>query len=144
MTMDSQSLEEKRSALEALLVRFPSMAVAFSGGVDSTLLLKVAGDVIGRERVVALTVNSALFPTWELEESRALAEKLGIRQKILDIDLLKLPEVVANGPRRCYHCKKGIMALCLKEAHRLGYESLVDGSNSGRSSGLPAWHPIPH
>lgn len=128
MTIPSD-LEDKRAALEALLGRFSSIAVAFSGGVDSTLLLKVARDVLGSERVLALTVASAFFPEWELAESRRLAEKIGIRQEILHGALLERPEIVANGANRCYHCKRAVMVLCMQEAHRLGYTDLVDGSN---------------
>jgi uncharacterized protein len=123
------SPEQRLAALEALLGTFRSAAVAFSGGVDSTLVLRVARDVLGPEQVVALTVSSLFSPGWEQDESRRLAATLGIRQEILTCALLQVPEVVANGPRRCYHCKRAIMGLCLERVRSLGMEVLLDGSN---------------
>jgi uncharacterized protein len=120
---------DRAARLKELLAGFPTVAVAFSGGVDSTLLLQMAREVLGPERVLALTVRSAFFPAWEEEESRRLAEGMGIRQIILTCEVLELPEVVANDPRRCFHCKQAIMALCLEQAGRLGCAVLLDGSN---------------
>lgn len=121
---------EALARLEALFGTFRSAAVAFSGGVDSTLVLRVARDVLGPERVVALTVASVFYPGWELDESRRLAATLGVRQEILTCDPLRVPEVVANGPRRCYHCKRVIMRLCLERSRSLRMEALLDGSNA--------------
>jgi uncharacterized protein len=126
----ASSPEKKLAGLEALLGTFRSAAVAFSGGVDSTLVLRVARDVLGPERVVALTVASVFFPGWEQDESRRLAATLGVRQEILTCDPLQVPEVVANGSRRCYHCKRVLMGLCLEKARSLGLEALLDGSNA--------------
>jgi uncharacterized protein len=127
---EATSLEEQLARLKALIGTFRSAAVAFSGGVDSTLVLRVARDVLGPERVVALTVDSIFFPGWEQDESRRLAAALGVRQEILNCDPLRVPEVVANGPRRCYHCKRAIMGLCLDKARSLALEALLDGSNA--------------
>lgn len=126
----ASSPEEHLARLKTLFGTFRSAAVAFSGGVDSTLVLGVARDVLGPERVVALTVASIFYPGWEQDESRCLAAALGVRQEILTCDPLRVPEVVANGPRRCYHCKRTIMGLCLDRAHSLGMEALLDGSNA--------------
>ncbi|MEZ4598291.1 MAG: ATP-dependent sacrificial sulfur transferase LarE [Syntrophotaleaceae bacterium] len=120
---------EKTAPLKDLLGSFPTVAVAFSGGVDSTLLLKTAADTLGADKVLALTVQSAFLPAWELDESRRIASSLGIRQIILTFDILQIPEVAANGPRRCYHCKRAIMALCLEKAAEYGGAVLLDGSN---------------
>jgi uncharacterized protein len=125
----ASSPEEKLAGLEALLDTFRSAAVAFSGGVDSTLVLRVARDVLGSEQVVALTVASVFFPEWEQDQSRRLTETLGVRQDILTCDPLRVPEVMANDPRRCYHCKRAIMGLCLERVRSLGMEVLLDGSN---------------
>lgn len=126
----ASSPEKQLAGLEALLGTFRSAAVAFSGGVDSTLVLRVARDVLGPERVVALTVASVFYQEWEQDESRRLAATLGVRQEILTCDPLRVPEVVANAPRRCYHCKLAIMGLCLEKARSLGMEALLDGSNA--------------
>jgi uncharacterized protein len=127
---EASFLEKRLARLEALLGAFRSAAVAFSAGVDSTLLLRMARDVIGPERVVALTVASVFYPGWEQDESRRLAATLGVRQEILTCDPLRVPEVVANGPGRCYHCKRVIMGLCLERTRSLGMEALLDGSNA--------------
>jgi uncharacterized protein len=120
----------KLAGLEALLGTFRSVAVAFSGGVDSTLLLRVAREVLGPDRVVALTVASAFFPGWEQAESCRLAATLGVRQEMLTCDVLQVQEVVANNSRRCYYCKQAIMTLCRDKARSLGINTILDGSNA--------------
>ncbi len=123
------SLQEKFLALQTHLVPLESVAVAFSGGVDSTLLLRVARDLLGAERVLAITVVSPFFPTREQNESRILAAQLGVHQELIAIDPLQTPEVARNDARRCYHCKKILMRSCLDRAQTLGFPRLVDGSN---------------
>ena len=123
------SLQEKLLALEKQLASFESVAVAFSGGVDSTLLLRVARDLLGAERVLAITAVSPFFPTREQNESRILAAQLGVHQELIAIDPLQTPEVARNDARRCYYCKKVLMRSCLDRAKVLDFSSVVDGSN---------------
>jgi uncharacterized protein len=106
------------------------VAVAFSGGVDSTLLLRLARDALGAQQVLAVTVDAAFFSRREHRESRELARALNVRQAIVAGDLLNMPEVTHNDERRCYFCKRALFGRCLAEARRRGFALLLDGSNS--------------
>lgn len=117
-----------KSLLEALRRSGP-IAVAFSGGVDSTLLLKAALDALGPDKVLAITAVSPFFPAWEQEDSQGLARQLGARQVLVSCDLLTLPEVVQNAPDRCYHCKKALFGLCAETAKQHGFYLMLDGTN---------------
>ncbi|MGD8966676.1 MAG: asparagine synthase-related protein [Anaerolineae bacterium] len=88
------------------------MAVAFSGGVDSTLLLAVCQRVLGTDAVLALTVESDMTPRVERERAAELAERLGARHRVVPLDALGDRDVVANRPDRCYHCKRAILHAC--------------------------------
>ncbi len=124
------TLEERLQRLQDLLREAESAVVAFSGGVDSTLLLRVARDVLGAERIVALTASSPTYPLRELEESRALAASLGVRQVILESNELEIPGFAKNEPRRCYHCKYELFSLARDLARREGLRQVLDGSNA--------------
>ena len=123
------TLAEKLQKLKTLLAGFDRIAVAFSGGVDSTFLLAVARDVLGPDHVVALTAAAPIFPTHETEQSTALAATLGIRQVIVDVDILDLDNFTGNSPQRCYHCKLDLFIRFLDRARELGFETLAEGSN---------------
>lgn len=102
-------LDAKLASLSALLAGCPRVLVAFSGGVDSTLLLAVAFDVLG-DRATAVTARSASLAAEELREARALAAQIGARHLVLDTDELANPAYAANAPDRCYHCKTELFA----------------------------------
>ena len=123
------ALAEKYQQLKAALACYDRVAVAFSGGVDSTLLLKVAVEVLGSEKVLALTANSPLYPEFETEESKSLAQSLGVRQLLIASTKLENAELIANQPRRCYHCKKALYQHFLQLAEEQGYQTVLDGSN---------------
>ncbi len=103
--------------------------MAFSGGVDSTLLLAVARDTLGSERVVALTAATQLVPRREQGEAREMAEHLGVRHVVLHEDVLQLENVATNPRDRCYHCKHHIFSLFRGKLAELGFTHLVDGTN---------------
>ena len=118
----------KLKRLEALLNEYGSVAVAFSGGVDSAFLLKVAHDVLG-ERCVAVTVRSCVFPNREFLEAIAFCEKEGVRQLVVDGDVFRIDGFAANPADRCYLCKRSILGLMVNAASAEGMSVLCEGSN---------------
>jgi len=122
------TLEDKIKQLSSIIEGYGSLLVAFSGGVDSSLLLKVAVDTLG-DRVAAFTEASPLHQSWELTEARELAAALGVRHIVLSGDELASPEFAANPPDRCYLCKSVIFGEAAKAAAELGLNVIADGSN---------------
>jgi len=119
-------MEEKFDKLRSLLLEIKNVSVAFSGGVDSTFLLKIAHDILG-EKAVALTAGLRSVPAFELREAEEFCRREGIRQVVLEIDELALPEFVKNPTDRCYYCKRHIMARLLEAS---GDAVLIEGSNA--------------
>jgi pyridinium-3,5-biscarboxylic acid mononucleotide sulfurtransferase len=122
------TLDDKIRKLGTILENYGSLLVAFSGGVDSSLLLKVAADTLG-DRVAAFTEASPLHQSWELAEARELAASLGVRHIVLAGDELASAEFAANPPERCYLCKSVIFGEAAKAAAELGLNEIADGSN---------------
>lgn len=123
------TLHEKEQRLHELLREMGSVLIAFSGGVDSTFLLHSAAAALGPERVLALTATSPTYPLHEQEESRRLAARSGVRHLLLESNELEIPGFADNTPRRCYHCKHELFALCRAKADELGLAAVLDGAN---------------
>lgn len=118
--------------LQALIDWFKDIngvLVAFSGGVDSTLVAYAAKQALG-DRVLAVTANSLLLPPGELEEAKRIAEFIGIQHLIINVNELENERLVENPPNRCYYCKLELMSRLLKLATEHDLEVVVDGTNS--------------
>jgi pyridinium-3,5-biscarboxylic acid mononucleotide sulfurtransferase len=118
----------KRDRLLELLKSYGSCAVAFSGGLDSTVLAKAAQLALG-DRAVAVTGLSAALAGSELEEAKSLARLIGIRHELIETGELSLPAYQANNPDRCYHCKTELFTRVEELAERLNVAVVADGSN---------------
>ena len=114
--------------LREFFERHPKCALAFSGGTDSALLLCEARR-LGAD-VKAYFVKGPFQPQFELEDARRLARELGAEMEVIETDVLALPEVAENGPRRCYYCKRAIFSFIFERARRDGYDTVIDGTNA--------------
>jgi len=121
-------LSQKLEKMTALLHEMRAAVVAFSGGVDSALVLKVAYDSLGTD-AVGVTAISPTFPAVELDVSRRLAAEIGARHIILETDQLQLDEFVRNDANRCYHCKTDLYRALGQLRRDLHIDTIVDGTN---------------
>ena len=122
--------ELKEQKLHALLRGYGRVALGFSGGVDSTLLLRVALDVLGSGNVLAVIADTPSLPRKEFAEAVRLAETMGAACVVIDPDELSDPAYAANPADRCYFCKKHLFALIAKVALEKGFATVLDGNNA--------------
>lgn len=122
-------MKEKLEHLRGLLAGFERVAVAYSGGVDSTLVLKVAHDVLG-DNVLAVTAVSASMPHYERSAAEDVAREIGARVVPVQTDEVGDDRYAANPPNRCYFCKTDVYDELLKAAAREGFTLLLDGTNA--------------
>ncbi len=113
-----------------------SLAVAFSGGVDSTLVLAAAARALGTGNVLAVTARSETLPERELAEARDIARELGVRHEIIDTRELENESFCANLEDRCYHCKTELWQRLRKVAAAAGISNLADGVNADDDPGV--------
>ncbi|MDR2162275.1 MAG: ATP-dependent sacrificial sulfur transferase LarE [Desulfovibrio sp.] len=123
------TIEEKQTRLKECLRGLGSVAVAFSGGVDSTFLLKTARDVL-RDKVIAVTGRSLSFPRRELRAACDVAASLGIEHFLVDSEELSVEGFADNPPHRCYLCKNELFSKIKKLAAEQGIAHVVDASNA--------------
>ena len=122
------ALEEKYEHLKEVIRAYDKLGVAFSGGVDSTLLIKVAHDILG-DNVAAFTAAQRSVPAFELKEAKDFCKAEGIRHIVFETNELETPEFSANPSDRCYYCKKNVLSQICTAAKELGIIQLAEGSN---------------
>lgn len=128
MAEQNKDINTKLENLKAYLRSLGSVAVAYSSGVDSTFLLKVAYDVLG-EKVIAITASSRSFPKRESNEAADFCKVHGIKQITIESEELNIPEFRHNAVDRCYHCKKELFTKIIRLAKENGIEYVCEGSN---------------
>jgi uncharacterized protein len=121
-------LNAKLKRMRAGFAPMRSLIVAFSGGVDSTFVLKVAHEVLG-DAVLALTTTSPTMPDEDRESAIAMAQLIGARHLIVESNELEIPGYSANPINRCYLCKHNLFTVCEAKAAELGIDEIVDGLN---------------
>lgn len=121
--------DSKLDTLKDYLKNYNSAVIAFSGGVDSTFLARVAADVYG-DKLLLITATSSTYPFYELEEAESLAKLLGIRHKVIVSEELDIPGYSNNPPDRCYYCKSELFGKIKYIAGMEGYQAVFDGSNA--------------
>jgi uncharacterized protein len=125
----SAALADKKKKLEAIISRENRVAVACSGGVDSTLLLKVTHNVLGHENTIAVFAETPLLPPGETEAAREVISLIGSRLLTVSLNPLVWPEFVENPGERCYLCKKKIYQTFQEKLGELHFNILMDGTN---------------
>jgi pyridinium-3,5-biscarboxylic acid mononucleotide sulfurtransferase len=129
MTKKKISMEDKIDKLQDLLGGYKRVIIAFSGGVDSTFLARIAKDVYGDD-LLLITATSSTYPFYELEEAKSLAVMLGIKHRIIVSEEIDIPGYADNPPDRCYYCKSELFGKIKCIASKEGYQAVFDGSNA--------------
>jgi pyridinium-3,5-biscarboxylic acid mononucleotide sulfurtransferase len=124
-----ESIQAKHQELTKILTAMGSVLVAYSGGVDSALLLKVAHDCLN-ERAIAVTAVSNSLPSLELDEARSIAGLIGARHILIDTFETEDPSYQENTPDRCYFCRNQVCDLLVTYARQHAYQYVVDGNNA--------------
>ena len=122
----------KYKKLESILKKMGGVLVAFSGGVDSTLLLRTARDLLDGN-VRAVVAASETYPQREIREARRLAARFGVKVRVIKTRELENPDFYRNPPERCYYCKQELFSRLLEIARREGIPYVLDGANADDS-----------
>ncbi|WP_136604449.1 ATP-dependent sacrificial sulfur transferase LarE [Paenibacillus dokdonensis] len=118
---------EKYEKLQSIIREMNSVVVAFSGGVDSTFLLKAAVDTLGADHVLAVTADSETYPSTELEEAIELAELIGAKHQVIETSELAIPGYAENTKNRCYFCKSSLFDHLVSVLNEKAFENIVYG-----------------
>lgn len=122
------SIDYKLNMLKDNIRKLKSAAIAYSGGVDSTFLLKVAHDVLG-DKVIAVTAKSSTYPEREFKEAKQFAEEIGVKHIVIVSEELDIEGFSKNPTNRCYFCKKELFTKIKEVARENDVEQILDGSN---------------
>ncbi|MDO8535547.1 MAG: ATP-dependent sacrificial sulfur transferase LarE [Candidatus Omnitrophota bacterium] len=120
---------KKIEKLKKILKDIKSVVVAYSGGLDSTFLLKAAIDTLGKDNVLAVTARSETYPLSEYKEARAMAKRFGVKHITINTRELNIKKFRSNPVNRCYYCKKELFKRLNIIKKRYGMEYVVDGTN---------------
>lgn len=120
---------QKLIQLKELICGYGSLAIAFSGGVDSTFLLRTAFEVLG-DKAIAVTARSSTYPERELNEAQSFAERIGAKHIIIDSEELDIPNYAENPVNRCYFCKNELFQKIREAARKHGIQTVAEGSNA--------------
>lgn len=123
----STLLENKYNKLQSILLEMKSVVVAFSGGVDSTFLLKAAVDTLGADHVLAVTADSETYPSSELEEAKELAAQIGVNHQVIETSELAIPGYAENNKNRCYFCKSSLFDHLIPVLEQMSFQNIVYG-----------------
>jgi uncharacterized protein len=122
-------MDDKLQLLKSRLKEYKRAVIAFSGGVDSTFLARIAKDVFG-DNLLLITATSSTYPFYELDEAKSLAAMLGINHKIIVSEEIEIPGYADNPPDRCYYCKSELFGKIKYIASKEGFDAILDGSNA--------------
>ena len=123
------TLEQKTKIIKSLILEMDSALVAFSGGVDSTLVLALAHDVLG-EKALAVTAQSASMPDREMKACHQLAKEIGVKHLVVKTEEMSNPNYRANPANRCYHCKTELYSSLKKVAQQENILNILNGTNT--------------
>lgn len=122
-------MKDKLEKLKNIIQSYESVLVAFSGGVDSAFVLKIARDVLGREKVKAVTAQSESFPGREFEQSRTLARDMDVEQVVIETREMEKSGYVENAGNRCFFCKETLYETLRPLAEEAGFKEICNGTN---------------
>lgn len=128
------NVKEKSAATRADLEARDGVLIAFSGGVDSSVVAALAHDALG-EDAVACTAKSETLPAAELNNTKHVADEIGIRHEIVEFSELDSEDFIRNDGNRCYHCRTMRLSAMFDTAHELGIQTVCDGTNASDSTG---------